>query len=185
MDLGAHAGQTAASAHLVQPRWSILCFEPDPAMRRPLLRTAIALRGRMRFRMQGVQDYAGTAMLHIPMAGDNRIEGEATFSEATLRSDPITVERLRSLGMTHHVSVQRPVVYIDALDLSPVAIKLDLQGGELLALRGGLRTLQRCKPAILMENNADSVAIAKLLRPMGYRPRGPFEALNVLFTVDA
>lgn len=184
LDLGAHAGQSAASVHLVQPGWRVLCFEPDPAVRWSLLATAVAMRGRMRFRLQGVAEHAGTRTLHVPMAGHRRIEGEASFDLETLTTDPITVARLEGLGMTGCVTLERPVVRIDELRLEPVAVKLDLQGGELSALRGALHTLRRHTPPVLMENNRNSGVIAELLAPLRYRPRGPFEALNVLFTVD-
>ena len=183
LDLGAHAGQSAASFHLVQPGWRILSLEPDPAMRWSLALTALALRGRMRFRMVGAGRRAGMATLHVPRAGGRRLEGEASFEASIFASDEPTRSRLRELAAGRELSydaMERPMVRIDDLGLSPGAVKLDLQGGELAAIEGMLGTLRHHRPWVLMENNLHSRTIVELLRPLGYQPEGRFEELNLL-----
>ena len=197
LDLGAHAGQSAASFHLFQPAWDILAFEPDPALAPSLRLLKWLLRGRLGVRHEGVGEQRGMAPLLVPWAAGRRLPGEASFDRASLEAHGPTQRRLTALARGAPVqlrSIQRPVVRIDDLHLQPGAIKLDLQGGELAALRGMMATLDRHSPLILMENNRHSQPIAGLLEPLGYRPwnwdaqrqrlvapANPFEALNVAF----
>ncbi len=200
LDLGAHAGQSAASAHVVQRGWDILAFEPDPALAPSLRVLARLLRGRLRVRCEGVADRRGMATLLVPTAGRRRLPGEASFDRESLEEHIPTRRRLAGLARGAPVrlrSIQRPLVRIDDLGLEPVAVKLDLQGGELAAIRGMMATLERQRPPILMENNRHSEAIAAALAPMGYRPwnwdaatqrlvspANPFEALNVVLVTE-
>ena len=185
LDLGAHAGQSAASCLAVRPGWRVLSIEADPAMRWPLAAVAVALRGRMRFRMVGVGAQAGERVLCVPTCRGERIEGEATFDEAGLHEDPETAARLRRLGWDGTQRVRVPVTTVDALGVRPTAIKLDLQGGELAALQGARDTLRACRPLVLMENNRRSPEVAALLEGLGYRREGRFEDLNVVFRASA
>ncbi len=201
LDLGAHAGQSAASFHLFQPAWDILAFEPDPALGPSLALVARLLRGRLRVRHEGVGERRGMATLLVPWAAGRRIPGEASFDRASLEAHGPSRRRLAELAGGAPVqlrAIQRPVVRIDDLHLQPGAIKLDLQGGELAAIRGMMATLERHSPLILMENNRHSEPIAGLLGPIGYRPwnwdaiagrlvapDNPFEALNVVLVPSA
>jgi FkbM family methyltransferase len=200
LDLGAHAGQSAASFHLMQPAWDILAFEPDPALAPSLRLLARLLRGRLRVRHEGVAERRGMATLLVPWAAGRRIPGEASFDRDSLMHHGPTRRRLATLAggaQPRLRSIQRPVVRLDDLDLRPEAIKLDLQGGELAALRGMMATLERQHPLILMENNRHSRPIADLLEPLGYRPwnwdpgrqclvapANPFEVLNVVLVPE-
>jgi FkbM family methyltransferase len=199
LDLGAHAGQSAASFHLMKPGWDILCFEPDPALTPSLRAVARLLRGRMRVRCEGVGATRGMATLVVPWSRGRRVQGEASFDRASLEEHGPTRRRLQALapGALELRSLQRPVIALDELELAPDAIKLDLQGGELAAIRGAMATLDRCRPPIMMENNRHSEPIAAALRPLGYRcwnwdpavarltaPDNPFEALNVFFIAE-
>ncbi len=184
LDLGAHAGQSAASGLAIQPGWRVVSVEADPAMRWPLVAVAVALRGRMRFRMVGVGAEAGECVLCVPTCRGERIEGEATFDEAGLREDPETAARLEGLGWDGTQRIRVPVTTVDALGVRPTAIKLDLQGGELAALQGAVETLRACRPLVLMENNRRSREVAALLAELGYRREGRFEDLNVVFRVN-
>lgn len=64
---------------------------------------------------------------------------------------------------------------IDGLCESPHAIFLDIEGFELYALEGALKTLERCKPLLVIEQNdarlrygVDKAQIVELLKPFGY-----------------
>ncbi len=195
LDLGAHAGQSAASFHLMKPRWDILAFEPDPALAPSLRVMTKLLRGRMSVRNEGVGEARGVFPLLVPWANHRRIPGEASFDRESLETHGPTRDRLATLAggaQPQLRCIRRPVVRIDDLALRPDAIKLDLQGGELAALRGMMATLEHHRPLVLMENNRHSLPIAELLEPLSYRPwnwddhrqrlvapDNPFEALNV------
>lgn len=71
-----------------------------------------------------------------------------------------------------------PVTKIDSLNLQSLGfLKLDVEGSEPDALRGGLETLLRCKPVVLFENKwlwtkhygLPKDAVKDLLTSAGYR----------------
>lgn len=64
-----------------------------------------------------------------------------------------------------------PVVTIDSYDLPPVGfIKIDVEGYELLALRGAVKTITRDKPILYIEDDRKdkSVALRNYIRELGY-----------------
>lgn len=201
LDLGAHAGQSAASFHLMQPGWDILAFEPDPALAPSLRVVRRLLRGRLELRFEGVGHTRGMGNLLVPTARGRRLPGEASFDRASLEEHGPTLARLGTLAGGAPVRlriIQRPIVRLDDLALAPGAIKLDLQGGELAALQGMMETLERHRPLVLMENSRHSEPVAALVEPLGYRPYNyddradrlvapcnPFEALNLVLATAA
>ena len=79
--------------------------------------------------------------------------------------------------------VRVPGFTIDGLGLDQLdAIFLDVEGFEVPALQGALRTIERCQPVIMAEENKRAIDqgyrigdLARLLRPLGYRK---VEAVN-------
>lgn len=71
------------------------------------------------------------------------------------------------------------VITLDSLDLPSCGfLKLDVEGSELAALRGAERTIRRCCPVILVEQNAcaaryglPETAAQSYLEGLGYRLR--------------
>lgn len=48
-------------------------------------------------------------------------------------------------------------------------IQLDVEGHEEQALRGGLKTIEKCKPILIVENKPTDEFFIKYLQPLGYR----------------
>ena len=64
---------------------------------------------------------------------------------------------------------------LDDLDLDNVSIvKIDIEGMESLALRGMLRTLERCKPILFLEaHNEDEIEKQRnVIATLGYQMSG-------------
>lgn len=57
---------------------------------------------------------------------------------------------------------------LDFFSLRPAIIKLDTQGTEGQALRGGLEMIAATRPVILLESATPE--IVQMLQPLGYRP---------------
>ena len=55
-----------------------------------------------------------------------------------------------------HLRIERQIVRVicmDELHLNPVLVKIDIEGGELSALRGMEETLMRSRPVLIIEHN--------------------------------
>src|SRR5262249_6038474 len=87
----------------------------------------------------------GSARLWIPDAGHGR-EGTASLTPVGERSTAVRMVTLDGLGLT---------------DLR--FVKLDVEGHELAALRGGERTIRRDRPTLLVELEARLQPIAPVL----------------------
>jgi hypothetical protein len=57
---------------------------------------------------------------------------------------------------------------LDELGLKPLFMKLDIQGYEFQALKGGEQTLRACEPVLLIESPPEE-KIVKYLRGFGYQ----------------
>jgi FkbM family methyltransferase len=127
----------------------VVAVEPNPR-----------LAGVLRATLPGVEvveaalgERAGTVRLWIPRAGRGR-EGIASLTPAGTRSTEVSMRTL------------------DSLELADLRfVKLDVEGHELAALRGGERTIRRDRPTLLVELEARIQPIAPvvdLLAGWGY-----------------
>ena len=57
---------------------------------------------------------------------------------------------------------------LDSFDFEPDIIKVDVQGTELAVIQGARTTIERSRPALLIE--APSAETTELLRTLGYTP---------------
>ena len=75
------------------------------------------------------------------------------FEAGQLRLEPQTVRCIR----------------IDDLKLNPILVKIDIEGGELPALRGMEETLKRSRPVLIIENGKQrTTEIIKFLTGLDY-----------------
>lgn len=166
VDVGAHLGWfTLQAARRVGPTGRVVAFEPNPQTR-PLLERNVRLNGfgdRVVVVPQALADRAGplgfylapagdTSSLHRQGAGDVPVEVEVVTGDAAL-----------------------------AGFAPPRAIKLDLEGGEVAALRGlgdtvrrargDLRVFAECNPAALATAGSTPDALWDALVALGLEPR--------------
>lgn len=134
VDVGAHYGAyTIRLAQLVGPSGSVLAIEPASHAAEILARNVV---------LNGFDN------VQVERAAVGETTGEATLY---LESDP---SRNRTIGTIHgavgleHVRVAR----LDDLVRSPVTfVKMDVEGAELLAIRGAEDLLATCRPVTLFE----------------------------------
>ena len=80
-----------------------------------------------------------------------------------------------------------PMVSIDSLNLESVGlVQLDIEGFEKMALLGGLKTIERCSPVIVIEEKPlpqikDALAARRLLNSIGYTEKARIHR-DVIFT---
>lgn len=155
LDIGANIGNHALFfAPHAREVWA---FEPN-LRTAALLEVNAVLAPNVRVFKLGLSDHAGTATLHVP--ADNL--GMATLQPGA-SGHPVacTLQRLDDLPGLH----ANPVVLV----------KIDVEGHEAAALRGGLQMLQRDRPVVVFEQLAAEVqadgssATLAVLRAAGYR----------------
>lgn len=168
LDLGANIGQSALSVAKVQPGMSILSIEANPACEPGLRMTQRLLGGRFAYRLVGVGCQAGQMSFHVPVRASRMLLEEGTFDATSLESEAAR-RRLGRRGVDYELThMEVPVVTVDSMAVSPVVVKMDLQGLELAALEGMVDTLTRCRPALLIENGDRHADVTALLGSMGY-----------------
>jgi FkbM family methyltransferase len=116
----------------------------------------------VRFFDYGLSDKAGMSMLNVPIAKGIPIIGWASLAKRELPfADAFTQVQVRLERLD-----DQPFARNGPVDL----IKIDVEGHELEVLKGGIETIRRCKPVLIVENNeAQQEEILELLGSMGYR----------------
>ena len=118
----------------------------------------------------GLSNSAETRTLHVPVRQGVAIAGWASVENRDLPFADSFVEISVELQRLD----DQPFVQHQTLDL----IKIDVEGHELEVLQGGLQTIRRDKPVLLIEDNGEQrVAIRDLLESIGYRS-ATFEQLT-------
>lgn len=148
-DIGANAGVFSLTVGSKIKGVEIHAFEPVPSTY-ALLEKHLAMNGARGVKPHpyGLSDKSGTVTFHISD------QGSANASAADLGNGPArTAEgRLRTMDEV-------------AAELGdPAFVKCDVEGGELLAFRGGLKTLARAKPIVMTE------MLRKWAAGFGYHP---------------
>lgn len=167
LDVGANSGQSVLSIMTVLPRARIVSFEPNPLHRASLSRLQSRF-SELRVEPVGLSDKTGTAELYVPRYNGKRMTGLASFDYASAAGwiSPETVFGFRPnlLQVEQHALQLRR---LDEYDLAPDFIKVDVQGLEEQVVAGGLETIRRYRPHLLMESPTPS--LLQQLTALGYR----------------
>lgn len=167
VDIGANRGATIAAARLFLPRAPIVAFEPNPLLG-PIIKARNAGDRGLTLNEVGLSDTPGQFQLHVPYYKGVPFDGLASFrrEEAATWLRP---DRLLGFDPKHQdiKTFDCKVSTLDAFKLTPAFIKIDVQGLEPAVIRGGLATIERHLPVVLMENNTAATDAAELFR-LGY-----------------
>ena len=148
-DIGANIGYyTVGAAHCVGPAGQVHAFEPTPGVHERLVAN-IGLNGLRNVAAHAcaVTDTAGSATMYdLPGNSGGHSLGRHAASSASYA--------VRTIRLDDHVREHD----IQRLDV----VKLDIEGAEVLALRGMAEVLQRFRPHLLLEINP------KCLRRLGF-----------------
>ena len=152
LDIGANRGQFAY--FLGRYSSDVVCFEPQPQLASYLRQS---LGGAASVRQCALSDTTGRGTLHIPtIDGERENDGLASlvqFDDRPTKRIDVAVRRLDDFG------------------LSDVGfMKIDVEGMETAVLRGGMRLIERERPALLVESR--EAAFERRAR-FGVRAVGP------------
>jgi FkbM family methyltransferase len=172
IDIGANIGMmTMLAARAVGPRGRIIAFEPNPDVYERLLWHISENRlGQVRPHQLALSDHDATMQLSVPPTGNT---GAATLGALPARHQG-------RIGATYEVPVRigDEVMGGESLPDAPLFIKIDVEGHEVAALRGLRGTIERHRPAILLESNVEMLPqngtsvneLFALLVDVGYEP---------------
>jgi FkbM family methyltransferase len=176
LDIGANVGQmTLEAATLTGPRGRVVAIEPAPGNLR-LLHTHLVA-NLLADRVTVISAACGTnhgSEISLRVCGATP---EAVGSGHTVQS--------AAVGVGHWCRVDVPMVSVDGvcqeLAIRPAVVKIDVEGAELIVLRGAVNTLAGCRPRVRMAFHphafSDPVAvtseICQLLRACGYQTPDP------------
>lgn len=146
IDGGAHTGETLARIDGLFPRARVWCFEPNPVASAVLRRRC----GEVSIRAEAVEaalcDRAGKRMFHIHADDETSSLMSANRAGAELFEEKLALhETIEVAGVA--IDAFCAERGIDRIDL----LKLDLQGGELDALRGASAMLEGRIRVVLAE----------------------------------
>lgn len=156
LDIGANIGLYSTICKHLFPESTVVAFEPAPDTVRVAKQIAEVNAAPVDFRDIALSDGEGSATLYLSNVSDasnSLVEG---FREA---EGTVTV---RKTTLDQFVAENRVV---------PTTMKIDVENHELEVLRGGMATLQKHKPALVLEilpKRDDRNEIVELLEPLGY-----------------
>jgi len=169
VDVGANQGQSIESIRVMKPRARVIAFEPNVLLAGKLARryrrdSSIVVRA------AGLATATGTFPLFTPIYRGFVYDGLASMDRdhATSWLGPRTLYLFDPAKLRVHEQ-SCPVSTLDLENLHPVFVKIDVQGLELQVVKGGIGTIDRYKPALLIEKSSHDGEIDALLGPLGYR----------------
>jgi FkbM family methyltransferase len=168
LDIGGNWGQSVLALQRYAAPERVITFEPNPELSQRL-RATFASDATVQVESVALGDASGQFDLHIPKYRNYIYDGLASLDreKAELWINPRRMARFDPKKITistHTVNVAR----LDDFDLTPDIIKMDVQGMEDAVARGGLETIRRGKPAMIVED--PSRDFAEIVAECGLRP---------------
>ncbi|HEU4960657.1 MAG TPA: FkbM family methyltransferase [Sphingomonas sp.] len=165
-ELGSHIGYISTYfAHLAGPTGRAILFEPSPDNLAYLEPNVAGLPG-VEIVRRAVSDHAGRARFFIEgLTGQNStlVDNYSVFSAN--RDNAFSHEGYRSI----EVETVTLDAFIAERGIAPDFIKIDIEGGELAALKGMTDCLARIRPVLMVEVTHQQEKVMRLLRDAGYR----------------
>jgi FkbM family methyltransferase len=168
IDVGANQGQSIESMMMYMPASKIVSFEANPNLAQKLHVRYENIQ-QIRVLARGLSDSAGTYTLYIPsykgfvydgLASLDKNQASSWISKQTIFGfDP---SRLKVAEVICQVNT------LDAEQLAPFFLKVDVQGYEYNVLKGGVETLRTYEPVLLIESYRNDPRTVRLANALGY-----------------
>ena len=169
IDVGGHIGYvTLRLCGLVGPVGRVIVFEPGPN-NLPYLRGNVAPYPNIKVVEAACSDVDGEAEFWIEnLTGQNNTLVRDYKVWAANRDRAFSREALRPITV--------PTVRLDSFlarsELRPDLLKIDVEGAELMVLRGAERCLAECRPKLVVEVTENEREVDELLRTHHYTVLG-------------
>jgi FkbM family methyltransferase len=169
IDVGANKGQSIESILLFKPDAQIISFEPNPGLAGQLAKR-YKHRKSIQVMAQGLADRMGQFTLFVPF-----YKRLPCYDLASLNRDSaanwINEDRVFGFNSTRLriAEVECQVSTLDTHKLSPIFMKIDVQGFEYNVLKGALTTLRRSEPVLLIEDYRGDPRTIQLAESLGYQ----------------
>ena len=166
IELGGHIGYISLYlANLVGRDGHVYVFEPSPE-NLAYTRRNVAEDSAITLVEQAASDSAGTATFFVEgLTGQNStlVEDYSLFKE----------NRERAFSDENYRKIEVPTTTVDefvsANGLKPNFMKIDVEGAEVACLRGGVETLKRFRPRLMVEVTRRREEVFALMTELGYR----------------
>ncbi|HYE34628.1 FkbM family methyltransferase [Methylocaldum sp.] len=169
VDVGANYGQTIESILLYKPEAKIISFEANPRLAK-LLGELYANKLNIEIKSYGLGNRNSECDLFVPHYRDLAFEGLASFKKEQAINAVGKDIMLKFKPQYLHVAELRcEIKTLDSFELSPFFVKLDIEGGEYDAIKGGISTIRRHLPILLIEGVKEGDRVFCLLQDLGYK----------------
>ncbi|MDT0507840.1 FkbM family methyltransferase [Novosphingobium sp. MMS21-SN21R] len=170
IDIGGNWGQSVHALKRYARPARIVTIEPIPALARRL-EAKFAGDSSVEVLDIALGPARGRQLLHIPKYRNYSYDGLASLDHGAA-AGWLTPERMARFdpGLMQIESCEVAIEPLDSLSLSPDVIKIDVQGFEAQVLMGGIETIRRSQPVIIVERPSD--AFVHILGKLGLKPYG-------------
>ena len=171
VDLGANIGNSVVSFRLLNPRGSIVSFEPCFWLE-PALRYLKESDGAMTYHLVGLGERAARVPFFVPCL--DRVPDFYLASMVWTRFEEPRLTHVKELmhakpGQRFAVcEVEVEVARLDDFELAPTIIKVDVEDWEPEALRGARATIALHRPLVMVEGANRRPEIVTFFREQGY-----------------
>jgi FkbM family methyltransferase len=166
LDIGANRGQSTEAILMKTSSGPIQQFEPNPLLCEKLT-GLYGSNPRVTTNSFGLADVASDRTLYVPFYKNWMFDGLASFDASHAGS---WLKGRVYFYKDEHVKLRETKCRIRRLDefnLKPFFMKLDIQGYEFLALKGGEQTIKSNEPILLIESPPED-DIVNYLKGFGY-----------------
>ena len=169
IDIGANDGISALTFRLFNKENDILSFEPDTYHNKSLERVKRKLNN-FDYLNLGIGKSKEELTLYIPKCGKIYIGQLASvFKDEAKNNVAKIISKKNILDEVTLIEKKIKIVTIDEMNLQPAAIKIDIEGYEHEAIQGGINTIKKYEPILMIEVNEKSFEKMKnLLNELNY-----------------
>ncbi len=169
VDVGANHGQSIESIKVVKKDARVVSFEANGMLAERLINR---YRGRTDITVQpfGLADEEMQRVLYVPSYKGFVYDGISSFDKASA-ANWLSAETLYWFAPEKLVLHETTCVTrrLDDQNLDPLFIKIDVQGYEYQVIKGGVETIRRHEPLLLIEDFHWEAEIGALLGSLGYQ----------------